>query len=142
MLKVAIVKVIQDLFGRKFFAQTENGEVPSRLPAFSDDNGDNCLIKIVPVVEEAGIETYGERTNSEEVEVCLCVEGVDLPQSVRWFARRKNSNAQISDRRKVSKTFRLNADVVEDLEKLAVTCGRSQASILEDAFLEFAKNIS
>ncbi len=142
MLKVAIVKVVEDSFGRKFFAQTEEGEVPPGFPGFPDNNGEECLIKIFPVVDEEGIETYGKRTNSEEVEVCLCVDEVDLPQGVRWFVRRKNSNAQISDRRKVSKTFRLNADVVEDLENLAVTCGRSQASILEDAFLEFAKNIS
>lgn len=142
MLKVAIVKVIQDSFGQKFFAQTEDGEVPSGFPAFPDHNDEECLIKIFPVFDEEGIQSYGEKMNSEEVEVCLWAEGIDLPQGVRWFARRKGSNAQIADRPKVSKTFRLNADVAEALEKLAATCRRSQASILEDAFLEFVKNIS
>ncbi|MEG4273830.1 MULTISPECIES: hypothetical protein [unclassified Microcoleus] len=141
MLKVAIIKVIQDSFERKFFAQTEEGEVPPGFPTFPDNNGEECLIKIFPV-DEKGIETYGERTNSEEVEVCLCVDGVNLPQGVRWFVRRKGSNAQIGDLPKVSKTFRLSVDVVKRLEILSAACGRSQASILEDAFLEFAKNIS
>ncbi len=89
MLKVIVTqKIIKaDTGAIEWRCCTENGIVPERFYEYPDENGDMTLMKVYPVWDMDGVETWGERMNSEEVEVWSTdwFEAEHMPRNARWF---------------------------------------------------------
>lgn len=74
-----------------WYATTENGTVPEKFYVHLDE--DSPLIRIIPVLNIEGIETWSEDDNFEEVEVDFLEDFVEkyIPRykDCRWFTQRK-----------------------------------------------------
>lgn len=95
MEKLILIKCEFTMIGNNstWYATTENGEVPERFHAYADFNGDFSLIRVIPVLNLEGIETWIEDDSLEEVEVELLEDFAAkyLPgyKKCRWFASKK-----------------------------------------------------
>lgn len=95
MEKLILVKLEIDALhsNHTWYATTENGTVPERFYAFPNSNGDYGLIKVTPVINIEGIETWTEDNSLEEVEVDLLEDFAEkyIPRykDCRWFAEKK-----------------------------------------------------
>lgn len=98
MEKLILVKCEFSMIGNNstWYASTGNGEVPQRFHAYADFNQDLSLIRVTPVLNIAGIETWIEDDSLEEVEVELLEDFAAkyLPsyKDCRWFASKKLTN--------------------------------------------------
>lgn len=101
-LKLYATKAVQYQDHKVFYAITENGDVPPELYGHPDDNGDECLIKIVPILDLASIDEYVKRNDLIEVEV-FGIEDFYSPSpasKVRWFAERSPVEVATTSKRK------------------------------------------
>lgn len=97
MLRILIIRMVVDASNNQasYFGVLEDGTVPERFFAYPNVNGtgieDNCLIKVYPVMNVEGVETWGERNNAEEVSVWSSDDFQEkhMPKNVRWFVDKR-----------------------------------------------------
>jgi hypothetical protein len=107
MLKILIVQAVIESLQciTSYFGCLEDGTVPDRFWAYPRVNGtevEGHLIKVYPVMNIAGVETWAQDNEAEEVSVWSSDEFQErhMPKDVRWFVDKKLENTSAQPRRR------------------------------------------